>query len=496
VDAAVPRRLVGDDMRLQQVLINLGGNAIKFTSEGEVVLAVRVVEQTGQDVVLEFALRDSGIGIAPEKQEHIFSGFSQAESNTTRRFGGTGLGLSISRRLVELMGGELKLDSTPGKGSTFHFQVRFALTQTPQSAVAEEVSKKRPADRKVPRLAGMRLLVVEDNRINQLVAQGLLSQEGADVTLAENGALGVAAVASARPAFDAVLMDVQMPVMDGYTATRAIRAELGLTDLPVIAMTANAMASDREACLASGMDDHVGKPFELDHLVALLLQHTGRSKAPCDIVPIHATPHAAPLESQPVVTAELDIEAALHRLGGNAALLATLLHGFAHDVVLQPLLLRDHLEASRQEDAIRALHTLKGLAATVGANHLAQVVRQLEIDIQRGNAAREQEHLVQQLQSAVEATVLALQPVLRQYALPPTQAGSGDSSIPPTRDLLELLRLLEDSNMRALDVFARLQQHYGNAWLPAVEPMGNAIANLDFTLAASHCKTLLEQMPE
>jgi CheY-like chemotaxis protein len=276
VEPDVPRSLLGDDMRLQQVLINLGGNAIKFTDRGDVVLRVRLVERAAAHAVLEFSVRDSGIGIAPENQAHIFSGFSQAEASTTRRYGGTGLGLSISSRLVDLLGGELKVSSAEGQGSTFYFQLRFPLAAVPEAAPPERKPLGGPAPAKPQRLQGLRLLVVEDNKINQLVAKGLLTQEGADVTLAPDGQLGVAAVAAAQPAFDAVLMDVQMPVMDGYEATRAIRQELGLTTLPIIAMTANAMASDRAACLEAGMDDHVGKPFELDHLVDTLLRLTGR----------------------------------------------------------------------------------------------------------------------------------------------------------------------------------------------------------------------------
>ncbi len=270
----IPRQLVGDDMRLQQVLVNLGGNAIKFTSTGEVVVAVRLLERGMRDARLEFSVRDTGIGIAPEKLTHIFDGFSQAESSTTRRYGGTGLGLSISKRLVDLMGGDLQLDSTLGQGSNFHFALRFALAPTAVAPASQDAT----GGAKTKRLLGLRLLVVEDNKINQMVAQGLLSQEGAEVRLAENGQIGVAAVATAQPGFDAVLMDLQMPVMDGYTATRAIRTELGQTDLPIIAMTANAMASDRAACLEAGMNEHIGKPFDLDHLVALLLQYTGRSR--------------------------------------------------------------------------------------------------------------------------------------------------------------------------------------------------------------------------
>lgn len=415
VDPAVPHAVVGDDMRLQQVLINLGGNAVKFTEKGEVVIRLRLKATNGDRAFVEFAVSDTGIGIAPENQAHIFSGFSQAEASTTRRFGGTGLGLAICQRLVGLMGGTLQLQSTPGEGSNFFFtiplqlappvelvsprhpllalralvvddnlvartllatmarslgwevdvadsgpealrqvqarreagapyQVIFMDWRMPEwdgwettrrireatqgtgplilmvSANGRAMMAERTADEqallngflvkpvtasmlldavmdaqaasataatganpaapqtltKPQRLQGMKLLVVEDNKINQLVAKGLLKQEGADITLADNGRIAVDLLTAQPDAFEAVLMDVQMPVMDGYEATRTLRALPGFADLPVIAMTANAMASDREACLAAGMNDHVGKPFEIDHLVATLRHFTGR----------------------------------------------------------------------------------------------------------------------------------------------------------------------------------------------------------------------------
>ena len=279
VEPDVPRVLLGDDMRLQQVLINLGGNAIKFTSQGDVVLRVRQVERGAHDALLEFAMHDSGIGIATENQAHIFSSFSQAEASTTRRFGGTGLGLSISSRLVTLLGGTLQLSSTPGQGSTFYFQIRFPLASLPVVELPQPLAAGATVPQKVKRLQGMRLLVVEDNKINQMVARGLLSKEGADITLADNGQLGVEAVAAAQTPFDVVLMDVQMPVMDGYAATRYIRQEMGLTTLPIIAMTANAMESDRVSCLEAGMDEHVGKPFDVNHLVATMLRLCGQRPA-------------------------------------------------------------------------------------------------------------------------------------------------------------------------------------------------------------------------
>jgi signal transduction histidine kinase/DNA-binding response OmpR family regulator len=420
IDPQIPTMLVGDAMRLQQVLINLGGNAVKFTAQGQVVLTMRLRRQTGSIVSVECVVRDTGIGIAPENQSHIFSGFSQAEASTTRRFGGTGLGLAISQRLVSMMGGTLQLESVLGHGSTFAFSLELPVaspdTHSAGPAVPDAVEprtvliidgnpfardiaatvtrgwhwptttadsgeqalqiirshtsdgtfpfqlvfvswrlpgmdgweavrcireasqscvgpppvivmlatsnrtalaqrslleqsmldgflvkpvtasmlkeaaiqpvasgtgiRKSPRASKPRRLDGMRLLVVEDNLINQQVAQELLRSEGAQVVLASNGQLGVEALASNATAFDAVLMDVQMPVLDGYGATRVIRQELGLKSLPIIAMTANAMESDREACLAAGMDDHIGKPFDLTQLVLLLRQYVWPQQSP------------------------------------------------------------------------------------------------------------------------------------------------------------------------------------------------------------------------
>ena len=293
IDSALPAALRGDDLRLQQILINLGSNALKFTERGRVVIAVKVLARLGDEVQLLFSVTDTGIGIAPENHEKIFSGFLQAESSTTRRFGGTGLGLAICERLVALMGGTLQLESRLGVGSCFYFKLTLPVTdlsavaaidvpfaretvltdsahRSPDTAVTVPVAKPL-------RLQGMRILLVEDNLINQQVAKELLGQEGALVFIADNGRLGVTAVRDTTPPFDVVLMDLQMPELDGFEATCEIRQILRQT-LPIVAMTANAMDSDRDACLAVGMDDHVGKPFNLTHLVTVLLRLTGRSR--------------------------------------------------------------------------------------------------------------------------------------------------------------------------------------------------------------------------
>jgi signal transduction histidine kinase/CheY-like chemotaxis protein len=497
VDPSVPPCLLGDDMRLQQVLINLGSNAIKFTSQGEVVLSVRVQERTERRVLVAFAMHDSGIGIAPENQTHIFSGFSQAEASTTRRFGGTGLGLSISSRLVRLLGGELKVQSTLGQGSTFHFQIYLPIAEMSAAAASSSDNLGSPM-RGSQRLAGMRLLVVEDNKINQMVAEGLLSQEGAQVTLADNGEIGVRAIANTQPAFDAVLMDIQMPVMDGYSATRVIRHELGLTALPVIAMTANAMASDRAACLEAGMNDHVGKPFELDHLVAVLLQHTGRL-APEDVAAVPVSPADLNEPSDD----GFEEAAALNRLGGDRAMFATILKSFANDLPQSPERLAVHLRSGDRSEATRSMHTLKGLAATVGARQLSQVAARIEAALKAKSAPDESRSLVKELQQAVDQTVLVLQPLLQNYGahLAPPSLGEASRVVTSTRlntdlfsrDILTLHSLLLQSDMLALKAYSQLCTKYATHLSQDRTALDAAMLKLDFAHAAVLCDQIIHR---
>ncbi|MGI9134064.1 MAG: PAS domain S-box protein, partial [Rhodoferax sp.] len=623
----VPQDLHGDDMRLQQVLINLGGNAIKFTSAGEVVLGIQVRSRSDTDVVLRFSVRDSGIGIAPENQAHIFSGFSQAEASTTRRFGGTGMGLAISSRLVNLLGGELQLDSAVGQGSTFYFEIPLLIAERPEPAlqggagaalrtlvvddnsiacelmvamtcslgwqtdsapsgevalvkVQQALQENRPyqvifMDWQMPgmdgwqtsqrvreitaaaaplllmvtahgrenlsqrsaqeqallngflvkpvtasmlfeavaeaqgavgmaefghnpapirkaqrlmRLQGLRLLVVEDNQINQMVAKGLLAQEGAEVTLAENGQLGLDAITAASAPFDAVLMDIQMPVMDGYEATRAIRTQLGHLDLPIIAMTANAMASDRAACLAAGMNDHVGKPFEIEQLIALLLRHTRGVALPAP------APAPAPKAAAEALPGALDIPDALARMGGDATVLASVLKRFERDLRGVPEQVARHLQGGAVPEAVRALHTLKGLAATVGARHLAQVAADLEKQIKGTLSTPDCAALVQSLQAAVDATGAQLVIALQQFSVgseAPAPVDTGLDRAALAQDLRALCELLERFDMTAMEVHAQLRRNYGAALGPSAEALDEAMASLEFAKAAQVCRAWL-----
>ena len=259
--------MVGDPGRLRQILVNLIGNAIKFTERGEVVVRAELSSQTAQEIELHFSVNDTGIGIPLGKQQHVFSAFAQADSSSTRTFGGTGLGLTISSQLVEKMGGRIWLESEEGIGSTFHFTVRLgvapAILQPPASIEASPNSCPGTAP-------SLRLLVVEDNPVNRLVATRMLQKRNHVVETAGNGREALERVEKEK--FDCVLMDVQMPVLDGFEATAAIRDKERKTGahLPIIAMTAHAMAGDLERCLAAGMDGYLTKPIRAAEVFATI----------------------------------------------------------------------------------------------------------------------------------------------------------------------------------------------------------------------------------
>jgi PAS domain S-box-containing protein len=596
LDPQLPRSLVGDALRLQQILINLGSNAIKFTPEGMVVLRVNLDSITedgnGSIAHVRFAVQDNGIGIAPENQDKIFGGFTQAEASTTRRFGGTGLGLAISRRLIEMMGGQLVLESALGQGSTFSFtlpmpihevaevapppapptrvlmvddhpmalqllqrmglSLGWQLDTAPSGAAALQVIEERqkqgqpfellfidcempemdgwelaartralyqgaahrpvivmvtcngrdalaqqtdevrslldqylvkpvtasmlldtlqhaqrpdttarlpaPSTGLVSRpLAGLRILVVEDNAVNQQVAEELISGQGASVDIADNGLRGVealqAAIRDQRP-YDVILMDMQMPVMDGITATQEIRQRLGVTDIPIIAMTANAMNTDRERCLQAGMNDHVGKPFELDHLVLTLLNWTRgqQTNAASPNAAAHdgwAPPPPSSSDEAPI----LDRAGALKRIGGSESLLQRMGTQFLKD--LPPLLAACHA-AMQDADPGRlqnALHSIKGVASALGADRLAQCAKRGEEATRSGAAAD-----LAGLQAVFEQTRDALL-ATSVGAPPPKAAETRDTRLSDAerQALVDLQALLHDSDMGVFDALERLQ---------------------------------------
>ena len=295
VDDKVPRHLVGDALRLRQVLINLVGNALKFTERGEVSLRIECLTQVGQALTLRFEVADTGIGMSQDQVDRIFAAFIQADSSITRRFGGTGLGLSICRRLVGLMGGEISVQSTPGQGSRFSFTI--ALEQAGAQAFEAVATSGVAPD--LTALRGAHVLLVEDNPVNVMVAQAFLQDMGVTVATAGDG---LAALDQAgRHAFDAILMDLQIPEIDGLEATRRIRAQLGDKAPPVIALSAADMATELDAVRQAGMVDHVAKPILREQLGATLLKWVRRPTG----TPVHAPAGSAASSVQAVDRAAL-----------------------------------------------------------------------------------------------------------------------------------------------------------------------------------------------
>jgi hypothetical protein len=267
--------LLGDPLRLGQVLINLVGNAVKFTSHGSVSVDFQVLEETSVDILLRCQVEDTGIGIAPEDMGRLFKSFEQVDSSTTRRYGGTGLGLAISRRLVELMGGGIGVDSQPGQGSRFWFVVRLQKFMAPADAGGRDVPHELPELQLRREFAGCRVLLVEDEPINSEVSCCLLEEVGLLVDLAVDGAQALE-MARQNP-YSAILMDMQMPNLNGVDATRAIRTDSLNRHTPILAMTANAYEEDRQACFAAGMNEHLSKPIHPEQLFERLLKWLGKT---------------------------------------------------------------------------------------------------------------------------------------------------------------------------------------------------------------------------
>ena len=263
-ESPIAGQVIGDALRIEQVLLNLVGNALKFTEQGGVTVQVIPVSITKSSARLRFEIQDTGIGLSPDEVARLFQPFTQADTSIARRFGGTGLGLSISKRLVELMGGEIGVTSTYGIGSTFWFELPF--DRLPD----EEKPKSSATEVKGPRLEGLRLLVVDDSQINLYLAERVLKREGAEVTLMKDGQQALDALRANPQGYDLVLMDIQMPVMDGLAATRAIREELGLVTLPVIALTAGVLAEEKQNALDAGVNDFLPKPMDLGLMASMI----------------------------------------------------------------------------------------------------------------------------------------------------------------------------------------------------------------------------------
>ncbi len=364
----LPDWVAGDVLRLNQILVNLVGNAIKFTATGEIRLAV-----TRDGDLTSFRVTDTGIGMNAEQIERLFAPFEQADGSTTRQYGGTGLGLAISRQIARLMGGDIEVSSTPGEGSSF--TVRLPM---PTAAPPERPVESLPATG--PRLAGLRLLAAEDVAINRMVLADLLEHEGAQVLFAANGQEALDHVQRhGADAFEAVLMDIQMPIMDGLEATRRLRALAPA--LPVIGLTAHALAEERDKSFAAGMVDHVTKPIDLDILIAAILRQV---PAPPAARPTPAIKATAPPAT--AVDAGIDWAALSDRYGGRQTFIDKLLNTVLTTQAETPEQLR---EAARCRDMATLAflgHSVKGVTGNVEARDLHELARRLQDGARAGHA--------------------------------------------------------------------------------------------------------------
>lgn len=618
VDPAVPPLLRGDPVRLEQVLLNLIGNAVKFTERGEIVLSIALLGATDGKVRLGFEVRDTGIGIAPEVQAGIFEVFSQADSSTVRKYGGAGLGLSISRRLVELAGGVLRLDSSPGAGAAFRFELAFPVLEGAATApgladdalrvlVADDnasargalaaactafgwrvdaapdgdaaldalrgrrydlafvdsampgldglplIAAARAAGADLPRvcllapdpdteryaeladaladgtgfaavlgkpftraslraavarllggaqaadqapagtplagaLRGLRVLLVEDNLINQEVASFLLAHAGATLDIAANGRAALSMLHE-DAAYDVVLMDLQMPVMNGFEATAAIRAA-GLS-LPIVAMTANAMDDDRQRSLAAGMQAHLAKPIDVDALVATLVRLTDPNRrAP----PARAEGAPVPPPVLPHLPG-IDLKSTLPRFAGSVERFCELLTLFADGQARTFGELRAHVEAGERACASQLAHRLRGVTANLGANAAADAAHALEQalrDADDGTVRLRLADLARAL-DAVVATARELAPAHCDQAAAPELPPMGDRAT--LHDALaRLLHLLEHNNMKAIAAEGALRPALAAAaGQHAATALADAIATLRFDEAARLVADLMKR---
>ncbi|MET4633354.1 hybrid sensor histidine kinase/response regulator [Kaistia defluvii] len=628
IDDNVPTTLLGDALRLNQIILNLVSNAVKFTERGGVILSIRTLEKRERKLVLEVAIRDTGIGMTPEQQQVLFRSFSQADSSMTRKFGGTGLGLAISKQLVELMGGSIRVESAAGAGSTFTFTVQMEEGDAQLLAEAADVETLRglrvliaddnPASREIlhsvfegwsvqadlvasgteaialleeaqargvsydlmlidwkmpgldgiesveamrssetltrlptimmvsayareeamesaseagisaflvkpidtalllaeitrligasssqervaapavqsipmvaPELRGSRILLVEDNEINSEVAMEILTDGGLVVELATNGRIACEMALDSGRQYDLVLMDVQMPEMDGIEATKRIRQTIPADRLPILAMTAHAYEQERQNCFNAGMNDHVAKPVDPATLMRALERWLKPHKAEAG-GPTAATAAPAPAEPPadlPAALPPFDLDTALVRVNGKKALLRKLILSFATNYGDVIATLRAEIEADKLDDARRLAHSLKGVSGSLELRKVSEASRQLEDAI----AHRE----LMNIEDLIERLDLALQPALAAAgsltSADASIATASDASLDPaarakaTRLLGELRQQLVKRSMRARKTFEALETALqGTPEAAHLSQIRDPISRLDFSHA-------------
>ena len=452
IDPKLPDHLVGDPLRLGQILINYANNAVKFTDSGRISISAGIEDEEESGILVRFAVHDTGIGLTEEQIGKLFQSFQQADTSTTRKYGGTGLGLAISKKLANLMGGDVGVESEYGKGSTFWFTARLGRGSA-EGTVCKDNDRDSLAGH-LESIKGAVILLAEDNEFNQQIACELLSDAGFIVDVAENGKKAIEMLALRT--YDVVLMDMQMPVMDGIAATMEIKRDERFKELPVVAMTANVMAEDVEKCMTAGMCDHIGKPIEPDELFGKLLKWI---RPPAELAvrdeqvvgQQSATVCAETAEVELPDIPGLDTSLGLKRVLGKKKFYINLLGTFISNQKESPALIRESLANGDRNSAERVAHSAKGVCGNIGAVGLQEMAAELESMIRNGVAEEDIEEKLESF-SAVLATFIER----LSEALPQEEEHSPAKAVDPAKAAevcVALADLLANDDSEAVDVF-------------------------------------------
>jgi two-component system sensor histidine kinase/response regulator len=466
VDAVgVPVWLSGDETRLRQSILNFVGNAVKFTDRGSITVRTRLLDERDDVLQLRFEVQDTGIGLTREQCGRLFQAFEQADTSTTRKYGGTGLGLALTRRLVELMGGRVGVESEVGRGSTFWFEV--PLRRGKAGEVPVDGGRSRISDSMVLRddYPGAQILLAEDNEVNVEVVMDLLKDVGLVVTVARNGREAVEHCRAQR--FGLVLMDMQMPELNGPEATRLIRQDGLNTGTPIVALTANAFAEDRKACLESGMNDVLTKPVDPDQLYGALLRGlTQMSEETSGSGRVAAVPTSPP---QPLVAsghrqvlerlqteAGVDVTQGLRVLGGKTDKYLSLMQRFLHAHAADGQRLQQFLAAADPTAACRLMHSLKGVAGMLGLSAVAAVAGNAEAMLRPESGVAADAAVLAEASVSIGDALAKMADILAAETTHPVEAAS--AMLPEAlkqRVLSSLEALLEQSDMAAIAYFEK-----------------------------------------
>jgi len=489
IDASndLPEALTGDPTRLRQILINLLSNAIRFTDQGGVQFKINRCAAAPGPITLTFAVVDTGIGISPEALDRIFAPFAQADASITRRYGGTGLGLSIVKHLSELLGGTVQVRSALGVGSTF----TVALPFLPAALIELSVSREDNRAHIQGELLGVRALVVDDSDINLEVAKRILELDGVEVAVAIDGQTAFERLRADPEGFDVVFMDIQMPILDGYEATKRIRAELGLVDLPIIGVTAGALSSERRRAESAGMTDFICKPFDGQTLGRVILRHVLPRAGRRTLEPTTAA-SAPPLDERWPQIDGIDTADASARWCGDVALFSAMLARLFEEYseISYPPSLRDPTEVDLH---IRRMHKLRGGACMLGAKTVSGLAEEIEAACVAGNLEQALRPTAT-LESAMQLLAENAEPALAAARLRMSEA-STLSVEPLAPDAIEELRfLLRQQSLAAVDRFRYLSPQLRNRMGAALyEQMRLHVDNLQFDDACNDLRLSAER---